>query len=473
MIDRQAKLFLKRVQRRVSDFIVEGDVLRPGGLVLVAASAGPDSTAAVLILQGLGYDLRLAHFDHMLRTREEAEGDAAFVRTLAEQHRLPVAFGAEDVKAFAATHHLSREDAARRARYGFLKRECERVGASVVVVGHTASDQAETVLLHLARGSGLDGLRGMPPRATWPFGEGPALARPLLCLWRDETRRYCREMGVRAREDPSNLLLEPVRNRVRHEVLPLLRDLNPRIEEALVRLSRAATLDAGYIEAAALGVWQRLAQLRADRVSFPREEFAALNPALMARLLRLAVSQLLGSHADLEAVHVGDLMAALAKRKHRLSLPHGLTAVLEPKWISIIRGEPERTQAVLETPLNVPGATIVGEWLVEAEIVPFPKDFRSADSLEAFLDSDAVGEPVIVRGRRPGDRLRPLGLDGEKKVQDIFVDAKVPLAERDGVPLLCGSGGIVWVVGHCLDARYALGPTSVKALHVRFNPRQI
>jgi len=471
--------FTGRLERRVLRFVQQQGLFQPGERVVVGVSGGPDSTALLVILsrlrEQLSLKLSVAHFNHMLRSSQEAEEDLAFVEAMAGAVELRLFTAAGNVGTIARLNHESLESAARRSRYEVFHRVARRMRhggkRASVALGHTRDDQAETILLHVLRGSGLEGLSGMRPRAPWPFGDGPDVARPLLCLRRHETERYCRELGIEPRRDPTNDLLIATRNRIRHQLLPAIREFNPRIEEALARLAEAAAQDAGFVERSAEDAWPRLAEVGMDRVWFPRAELAAFHPAITSRLIRRSVAHLLGSPADLEAIHIDQIRASLAKRRSRLSLPHGLTAVVDARSLSIVKGCPTPAPSIAETALAVPGCTQVGQWLVEAEIVPPPADPAGTDALEVYFDAEAVGRRLAVRSRRSGDRLRPLGLGGDKKVQDILVDAKVPASERDAVPIVCEKSRIAWVVGHRLDEKYALRDTSTKALHVRFRRR--
>ena len=233
--------FTRKIERRVLEFIRSRHLLTVAERVLLAVSGGPDSTALLAILSRLrgelGVQITAAHFDHMLRGRKEAATDLAYVQGLAAVLELPLACGRGDVAARSRREGQSVETAARTLRYGFLRREAKARAASVVMLGHTLDDQAESVLLHIIRGSGLDGLAGMRPRSPWPFGRGPEVARPLLALGREETERYCNDAGLQPRQDPTNELLIATRNRVRHEVLPALRAINPGVSEALARLA--------------------------------------------------------------------------------------------------------------------------------------------------------------------------------------------------------------------------------------------
>lgn len=464
--------FRKGLEARVLRYVRRHRVLSAGERVLVAVSGGQDSLALLLVLtrlaEELGIELAVAHFDHRLRSREEAGDDAAAVGGLAGALGLAFVAASGDTRARAKRRRESIEEAARHLRFDFLARQARRLKAGAVVLGHTLDDRAETVLLHLLRGSGLDGLVGLRPRSPWPFGRGPALARPLLEVTRAETRRYCREAGVRPREDPTNLLLEATRNRVRHELLPALRRFNPRLEEALCRLGEAAAGAVDYLDAAAEAEWQSLARLEDEGVALPRRAFGSLAPALRARLLRRAVRHLAGAAAELEAVHIAALEEALAKGRGSVSLPRGLTAAVGRREVRVSAARRVQPEGMVETALVLPGRTALPGWTVVAEIVRPPAEPRPRTRFEAWLDADALGLDLVVRSRRPGDRMRPLGLGGERKLQDILVDAKVPQEERDAVPIVCASWGIAWVVGHRMDERAALREGSGRALRLRF-----
>ena len=221
--------------------------------ILVAVSGGPDSLALLLLLarlrEALGLTLHVAHLNHGLRGAD-AEDDAQFVKETANSLGLPATMGAEDVKSYAAGRGLSPEEAAREARYAFLTTVAAEHGAAAAALGHTADDQAETVLMHVLRGSGLTGLAGMSALSYRPAaqgGERVALLRPLLDATREETAAYCRWRGFAPRDDATNRSLEFTRNKIRLELLPFLNSYNPRIREGLLRLSAAAAHDQDYI----------------------------------------------------------------------------------------------------------------------------------------------------------------------------------------------------------------------------------
>jgi tRNA(Ile)-lysidine synthase len=280
-------------------------------------------------------------------------------------------------------------------------------------------------------------------------------------------RRYCREHRVEPRDDPTNELLLATRNRARHEVMPVLRGLNPRVDEALARLATAAADDAAVLRATAENALNAIAQVKEGYLSLDITGFQAIPPALRGRVLRIAVGRVLGSSDDLESVHVDALVRLAGLRSGRASLPHGLVAVRDSKLLTLCRGELPKARAIEEMRLIVPGTAEAGGWRFEAAYAGRPETVSPRGRLVAYLDADAVAGGMHIRSRRPGDRVRPLGLGGEKKLQDVFVDAKIPASERDGIPLLVVDWGIAWVPGLCIDERARVTERTERCVRVR------
>ncbi|OGO31766.1 MAG: tRNA lysidine(34) synthetase TilS, partial [Chloroflexi bacterium RBG_16_56_11] len=251
-------------EQRVLRFIREHGLVPGGEKLLVAVSGGPDSVCLLHILAGLrkelGMELHVAHLNHRLRGAASG-ADATYVTGLARRLRIPATVASRDVKAYRSRHHLSLEEAAREVRYAFLGEVADAIGAARVAVGHTADDHVETVLMHLIRGSGTRGLRGLLPRVRWPAaGHDLTVIRPLLELTRAETAAYCRRYRLRPRADASNLAPEPFRNRIRHHLLPELRKYNPRVAEALMRTARLAADDFDFIDSEAARLQDEVAR---------------------------------------------------------------------------------------------------------------------------------------------------------------------------------------------------------------------
>ena len=432
-----------------------------GTRLLAAVSGGPDSMALLHSLLALRQELELdivgAHLNHGLRG-EESAADAEFVRSAFDSLGLHCVVDSADVEAMQ-TAGMSPEEAAREARYEFLARSAVECGAWAVALGHTADDQAETVMMNIIRGSGLSGLRGM--RALTSVRRGGTeirLLRPLLGLGRAETTAYCEELTLNPRMDRTNFSLTYTRNRVRMELMPALESYNPAIKESLLRLSDSASIDLAYIESEAEDAWGRATLEEEGCVRLRRDEFSSIPEAVARRVLRKAVRSIKGDLKDVEMSHVEDMARLIAGGTGaQLDLPGGVSFEVgyEVGTIATV-GRPARESTIESFALQVPGRTVSGAWTVDARYVEREgvRLTDTSDGLTASLDLEATGTPLRVRGRAPGDRFQPLGMKGSKSLTDFLSDSKVPRQERDSKPLVVSPQGIVWVVG-CRIAHWA------------------
>ena len=452
------------------------------GRLVVAVSGGPDSVALLLALNQLapelGLDLHVAHLDHGLRPASPE--DAHFVADLARRLDLPATIERADVARVAELRRRGIEDAARSARFDFLARVAQATGADAVALGHTADDQAETVLLHVVRGTGLSGLRGMRSDTTLelPSGVSIRLVRPLLEVSRAETVAYCAASGVTPRHDESNDSPDFVRNRVRAEVLPLLRTINPRIAEALVRLGEAATLDDDFAEESVSSVWPDVARADGTTVEIERAAFLALAPAIRRRVLRRAFAEIGESTDGLSTAHVraAESLTRDGAAGDATDLPGGFRLVVGYGRARIERvGTPAALPAE-SLRLAVPGQTTIPTvgLRILAELRAAPCVWNRADRRHADLDADLCGGDLVVRRRRPGDRLVPLGSSTPKKLQDVLVDSKIARSERDALPIVARASDesdVLWVAGVRLDNRYRVSDDTRRVLCLRVEPR--
>jgi tRNA(Ile)-lysidine synthase len=457
---------------RVVETMQRSGLAGPGDRVLVALSGGPDSVALLWLLReglpAVGADLAgVAHLNHRLRGRESS-ADEAFCRTLAGQLGLRCDVERCDVGPLAASRRRSIEAVAHDVRYEFLERARVRLGATLVATGHTANDQAETMLWHLARGTGVRGLAGIRYRRR-------RVIRPLLDLSRAELEEWLGERGLAFRLDASNQDGRFTRNRIRHQVLPALTSaVSPRALEALARAARLAADEDEFIEDAVTQAARTVVLREEGGTHLDLAGLRALPLALRRRLVWRALERSSGGRS-IGAAHVDLVLAAVAVDTHagRQALPGQWVAVENGALAFTPRGpdddgEAARAAAVTERrPLPVPGALAdpAGRWRVSVTPAA-PEVLRDGwpEGPERAVADAAVGTELFVRTRRPGDRLAPVGLGGHKKLQDLFVDRKVPRLERDSVPLVVdGRDRIIWVAGHALsrDARVTAGTTSV------------
>ena len=450
--------------------------------VVAAVSGGSDSVALLFLLRELAARgelilAGLAHLNHHIRGAA-ADSDAAFCRALAARLEIPAFIGDADVRALAAHESASLEVAGRHARQRFFNEVLASAKAQRIAVAHTRDDQAETVVLRLTRGAGATGLAGMAPRRG-------QLVRPVLEMTRQALQEYLCRLGETWREDLTNLDRSIPRNLIRHEVLPILRTMNAQADAALARAADALRVDADLLETLA-----NAAYLQVVKSTSARE----LSGERRRDLAEAAYGREGGTGGDDNTVIVSageltKLPAALATRVARYALetanPDGSYGLMEARalcafaaggadsQLSGLRMERFGSSAVLlirqaqpvhglhrglavdfpELRLAIPGMVEAphGAWAVTAD-GPLPRPASVDHGVgTAIVDARHLGDHLIVRARRPGDRLQPLGAPGRRKVQDVLVDRKVPKDDRDRVPIVTTEqGDIVWVAGQVL-----------------------
>lgn len=475
-------------------------MIAPGETLVVGVSGGPDSLCLLHVLAhlrgALGIALHVAHLDHRLRGADSA-AEADFVAETARAWGLPATLESIDIGAAASATRTNLHQAARSARYQFLARLARTIGAPAVAVAHTADDQAETVLMHLLRGAGPAGLRGMLPVVPW--GEwaqdketgrrgdtereelslspsllvSPSLVRPLLAITRTEIERYCAEHRLEPRRDPTNADLRYTRNRIRHDLLPKLAAYNPHIVAALGRTAALCAEEHAFVRQALAAAWPGLARSRAGAIDFAGDTWRALHPALQREALRQAYALLEGGET-LELAHVEAAREAIDRGVgRRAELPGGLPLTVGYGG-SFTIGRPSETGgpqlAQDEISLPVPGRVALEHgWTIVAARHPPPAP-APATAWEVYLDGDTLAWPLVVRRRRPGDRFRPTGGRGSRRMQDVLVDAKVPRALRDAWPLIATTEAIVWIAGLRAAEGFVATPQTSHVVHIRFTP---
>lgn len=431
-------------------------------LILVGVSGGADSLALMHGLHRLGYRLVVAHLDHALRA--ESAADADFVQRKAESLGLPFVSQRVDVGTYAEEEHLSIEEAARIVRYRFLFSVARDVDARAVAVAHHADDQVETVLMHFLRGAALSGLSGMAYRSVMPVWDDVIpLVRPLLDLWREDIETYLSEIGWQPREDLTNRDTTYFRNSLRHDLIPELEGYNPRFKDVLRRMANVLGEEDCYLTSLAECAWDScLIGQTEDRIDLDRKVFLSLDKAVQRRILRKAVSLLRPDLRDMgfEVVERGLVFAETPSESGKTDLVSRLNLGVvgerlviktwQSDWPAF--NQPLLPSADFVTELT-PGKLIMlkhGWQLLASTVQPAPEDAaekaRSLPEGEVWLDADKLNLPLIVRGRKTGERWAPLGMAGHsQKLSDFFVNQKVPAHLRDRWPLVCDREQVVWV----------------------------
>jgi tRNA(Ile)-lysidine synthase len=440
--------------------------------VIIAVSGGADSMALLLVLYQLRavYNLTLvvAHVNHQLRG-EESERDALFVEQQAVRLGLPFHHGRVDVKALQRSAGMSMQQAARALRYHCLHTLRRTLDATRIALGHTADDQAETLLMRFVCGSGPAGLAGIPA-VRLPF------IRPLLTVSRPTIHAYLQSESCPWVEDSSNAHRVYLRNRIRLDLLPKLGQYNPRIVRRLSELADLLRAESQVLE-------QQVDEWAVQTLSWPVRRgveihcglFRLAPVAIQRRLLRRALEALLASPAAVGFRHVESfrqfIVAGDGKRRYRL--PGQIEAERDPETVRLWNAS--RAPALPEMlVLSVPGTADIGplNLRLTAEIIHKPHNLTQMTSQRALLDLERTLCPLHVRFRRPGDRFYPLGAPGSKKLQDFFVDSRIPRAERPYVPLVVSNQEIVWVVGYRIAEPFKLRPETNRVLRLQCWPLQ-
>ena len=422
---------------KVARFIAENGLLDRDSSVLVGLSGGADSVALLVVLCRLaprnGWTVKAAHFNHGIRG-VGAEEDELFCRDLCDEMGVPFYSETGDVPAYAKENSLSIETAGRLLRYDFLGRIASRTGCGSIAVAHHMDDNAESILLHMIRGSGLYGLTGIKPMRS-------GVIRPLLGVRKREIEAYLETEGILYRTDETNLLPEGSRNRIRLDVVPYIeKHLNPAVVPTLCSMAELLSEDEAYLSAEAKRAYE--AARRGDGLE--RAKVAALPGPIKTRVIRMALADA-GALVDIERVHVEAVAELLTARTGaRLTLP-GIEARTSYGLIKF--GLPKPAEP-FEIPLRE-GMINTPAGFVRVVAVKGTESFRrSSDVL--FMDMAKVeameGEPVI-RTRRRGDRFRPIGSPGKRKLKDYLIDRKVERDARDRIPLVACGSEVLYVAG--------------------------
>lgn len=445
--------------KKVRDYIVEYQMLQPGDRVLAALSGGADSVCLLSVLKQISEEsdnfplaIKAVHVHHGLRG-EEADRDVRFVEKLCEQLAVPLTVVYRDVAGYAREHGSSIEEAGRLLRYEALQEEAAGWGAAKIAVAHHQDDNAETILHHLVRGSGLKGLAGMlPVRAN--------LIRPLLCVSRPEILGELAEKNLSWVEDSTNGNLDYTRNRIRNQILPLLTEhINTRAVENILHAGALAGQADAYLQKTAAGLWEQFGHLAPEPVislNVLQAQEPLIRSYLFRRMMELADSRL----KDVTTRHY-EGMEELLKRPvgSRMDLPGGLMAIRDYEEFRIAR---KRTGPVAKKPLPANENLLMEIFLREKE------QKITENQYTKWFDYDKIKGTLSVRTRQPGDYLSLPG-GGKKPVNRYFIDQKVPVARRAEISLLAEGNHVLWIIGYRISEYYKITEDTKTILQVTAN----
>ncbi len=458
----------RRLIEKVRHTIKLYNMLKKGDSVLVAVSGGPDSLCLLEILNILKDDYRLslhvAHLNH--RFRKEARKEAEFVRLLSEKKGIPAAIEAIDVKAYCRERKLSLQEGAREVRYSFLNRVADAVGAAKIATGHTADDQAETFLMRLLRGAGAAGFSGIPPVRE-------RIIRPLIDVTKKEALSLLKEKNIKYVKDPSNVKPKYLRNKIRLELIPLLKKYNPNIIDTLHREAGLLREDESLLDEITETYFKGIIiDQKIDSIALDYSKFSGFLPALKKRVLRRAVAELTGSLSRISYHHIVSGIDAIEGTGKGIDLPHNIRIERDYNSLKVFAVN-EGVEAVKGTVgLKVPGITDVPDFNVRIETLIRDRkgqvEVGKADKNTASFDYDNIVLPLFIRRRWEGDYFYPAGMKGRKKLKEFFIDKKIPRGERKKLPVLTSKNNdILWIVGLRMDERFRAREDTVRELIVR------
>ena len=438
--------------------------LDPSETLLVGVSGGGDSVALMIGLHTLGFNLVVAHLDHGLRS--ESSQDADYVESLAQRYRIPFVRERIDVGYFAKKNGQSLEEAARHVRYKFLYNQARANKAQAVAVAHQANDQVETILMHFIRGAALAGLSGMAYRQVLPMWDSKIpLVRPLLGVWREVIDEYLAALDVTPCIDQSNQDTTYFRNRLRHELIPDLVTYNPAIRQVILRMSTVLGEENQFLQGLVDEAWGNCFLSKNDKfVELHLLKFVQMEKTLQRRVLRHAITMLRPDIRDVgfNVVEQGLVFATEHSKNGQIDLVARLNIAILGDILIIKTWDADLPD--LNKPLLLMSSTkekldanhpvqLRHGWQLIAETIQHPSGdfrelFKEMDLNEAWLDYDRLILPLTVRGRQRGDSWQPLGMSGHsQKLQDFFINEKVPEHIRDIWPLVCSGKEIAWVCG--------------------------
>ncbi|UQZ84923.1 tRNA(Ile)-lysidine synthase [Paenibacillus konkukensis] len=453
-------------------------LLRRGDKMVVAVSGGPDSMALLHVLFALSkrWDWRLvvAHVDHGFRVEESAL-EAAMVEEEAARLGLACEVGRFDAPGYIRETGQNAQAAARELRYGFLQQTAAKSGAERIVLAHHADDQAETMLMRLLRGTGPAGLSGIPVRRTERNVE---LVRPLLRIYKSELLDYCREEGIRYCIDSSNESTKYTRNEIRLELLPMLQRYNEQLPQALGRLSVMMAAENDFVDRQAAALFEQCVAAESDFAEWSRNWFAGVHVALQRRLIKLILNYLSFDADSMDFLKLEQMRDAILRPEpSNLHIDIGQSLVLTREYDRIklhtlfvppipyryVLQRNERRLTITETGAVIECAWFEGDAAVAA-MKALPADGRDA----AWFDAGQLTFPLTVRSRADGDRMTLFGLNGSKKVKDIFIDAKIPPSRRTQIPVVADDRGrVVWLPGVRRSSHALVSAATQAAVYMR------
>lgn len=461
------------VLEKVKNTIEKYRLLEPKDRVIIGLSGGADSVFLLMMMKELmqEYDLEIyaAHLNHQIRGME-AQKDAAFCVSLCDEFAIPCFVKAIDVPKFCKENNYSIEEGARVLRYNMFFELKEQLMADKVAIAHNQDDQAETILMRMMRGTGLDGLRGIEYKRL------DGIIRPIMDISRNEIENYCRENEVQFRTDKTNFEDVYTRNKIRLHLIPYIKEhFNPNIKVSLSRMANLIREDSDFLSQEADKAFSQACLFESkDQVHLKIESLLDNDISIFNRIVRKSIEKILTNLIGIESVHIDYVFNLLEKGKtgSYISLPRGIFVYRKNEEIWFTNRKIESTQLSYERDIVLGKRIQILEANIEVFASIITQDQMKSESKKdgvKYFDFKKVSGKLRIRNRRNGDKIRMLGLGGAKKIKDLFIDLKIPKEKREEIPIVEDAKGILWVVDHRISEDYKLTLLSDKILRIEVN----
>lgn len=447
-----------QMEDRVLKTIKDYKLIENGDSIIVGASGGPDSQFMIYILNSLksqiDFEIILAHLNHL--HRKEAKNDQDLVRKTAEELNLKFFSRARSMDEYAEKYKISSEDAGRRLRYEFFNDLAKNFKNSKIAVAHNKDDQAETVLMRIIRGTGLDGLRAMDYKSG-------NIIRPILNIKKSEIMAYLDSKKIPYAIDATNFENDYTRNKIRLDIIPKLEEINPKAIDQIYNLSRLANDDLKILDSLIDEKFKKLAKLERDQIIFDKAKFEATDQASLRRIIRKAIEILNGEIKDISKENIDEFLTIR-------SLNNGKKIIIDKlvlrktydSYILEINKHEEKFEKVLslkeKDQINFDGLYI------KTSIINTNK-YEKSEKI-GYFDYDKLSFPLKVRTRRNGDRFVPLGHSSEKKLKDFLIDQKIDREKRDEIPLILSDDKIIWLVAYRISDQFKVTESTERILKI-------
>lgn len=457
------------MKEKVIDTVIKNKLINKGDNIVVGVSGGPDSIALLFILEELQeiikFNLFVAHINHGIRG-EEADKDEHYVKNVCEKLNIPFYSKKVNMDKYAKKHRLSSEEAGRVIRYKFFRELLSKNGGGKIAVAHNKNDQAETLILRIVRGTGIDGLKGMEYKKN-------DVIRPLLDIDRSEIEKFCQDNCLDARIDKTNLETIYGRNKVRLELIPYIeKNFNEGIIDTLVRTSKIMQLESNFLKKHAKKIYgQILIKKDKNSIKLNNKEFLKIHDGMKSRVLRNSIENLIGHIKGVEEKHIASIIELSFNENtgKEIHIGNNIRVKISYDYLIIENGNKKIKTIDTRKKVNIDGVTNIKElkMTLKTELIDRKKfNFNTKDRFIKYFDYDKIRGDLFIRNRKSGDKFTPLGMKGTKKIKDFFIDEKIPREERNKIPFIVDEEEITWVVGYRINEKYKITEKTERILKI-------